>query len=309
MKPVNEEINSILANLAKGLKFADLGKLSPFIWETEVQGELTTEKLILLNKVWGIYSLELIDIDSFNQPSWLPIIDAIKASLEEIEVYQAYFPDNGFCIFIGKATDGEWFGISSSFNYELKTSGRNYVGGISNQFLREEITSYSQSALKLIEFLEKSVYIDLLQKNDRQKFTWCVTETREGVLEKVLASVNFLIIQEFNGIQNLATRFSPQLRDIVECINNYWDTPSSYFDEETGIEYEIDRETRDEYPLPEYPKNEDFRSLDDWLESFLNNLVVYVIGANSNTEFNIYVLGYTQEGDLAGVLIDVKLNP
>ena len=65
----------------------------------------------------------------------------------------------------------------------------------------------------------------------------------------------------------------------------------------------------EEYPLPEYPIDENFRNLDHWLELFLNDLVVYAIGANSNSEFNIYVLGYTQEGDLAGVLIDVKLNP
>ena len=132
---------------------------------------------------------------------------------------------------------------------------------------------------------------------------------REEIVEKILASINFFIIQEFNGIQNLAIEFSPGFCDRVEYINNYCDTPSSYYDEETGIEYEIDRGTREEHPLPEYPKNKDFRNLDHWLELFLNDLVVYIIGANSNTEFDIYVLGYTQEGDLAGVLIDVKLNP
>ncbi len=52
-----------------------------------------------------------------------------------------------------------------------------------------------------------------------------------------------------------------------------------------------------------------FNTRSHWLELFLNDLVVYIIGANSCSEFDIYVLGYTQEGDLAEVLIDVKLNP
>ena len=59
MEPVNEQIQSTLANLVKGLLFADSGKLNPFIWETDVQGELTAEKLILSNKIWGIHSLRL----------------------------------------------------------------------------------------------------------------------------------------------------------------------------------------------------------------------------------------------------------
>lgn len=309
MVSVNEEIYSTLANLTKGLGFADFGKLNPYIWGIEAQGELTTEKLVLSNKVWGRHSLRLIDINSLNKPDWQNVIEVIKTHLQEIEVYQAYFPDEGFYIFIGKTSDNEWFGISSSFLYELKGSGLHYMGRTSNQFLIEEITPHSQSALKLIEFLETSVYIDILQEYDSQKFTWHVTETREEILEKVLASVGFLITQEFDGIQSLATNFSPTLRDIEEYINNYCDIPSSYYDEDTGIEYEIDKGTREQYPLPEYPIDKDFRNLDHWLELFLNDLVVYAIGANSNGEFDIYVLGYTQEGDLAGVLIDVKLNP
>ena len=77
-----------------------------------------------------------------------------------------------------------------------------------------------------------------MQEYDSQKFTWHVTETREEILEKVLASLGFLITQEFDGIQSLATNFSPTLRNIEEY--NDRNIPDSYYDEETGIEYEID---------------------------------------------------------------------
>lgn len=61
--------------------------------------------------------------------------------------------------------------------------------------------------------------------------------------------------------------------------------------------------------MQEYLPEKDYGKLDEFLQVSLTNLRVYIIGATSSGEFDIYVIGNTQNCDWAGVLIDVRLNP
>lgn len=67
MKYINEQWIAEFNSLTQGLEFGYLTNslLKPFIWEVNEKGELTAEKLMLSNKIWGINSLSPINFDNY----------------------------------------------------------------------------------------------------------------------------------------------------------------------------------------------------------------------------------------------------
>ena len=250
---------------------------------------------MLSHQIWGNKCLSLKPVDDLSTLGYAcqTLLTILQSNLIEINSYRAYFPDNGFDVYIGKTQDSDWFGICSRFHYDRHNA---YGGG----HLKTNTSFPSGAALHLIGTIEKAGF-PLARGYNFEKWMWEVAETREQIIEKLLTSVGFLIIQEFQGIQRLAANFASELQDIEE--HNYSNS-TYYYDPEADIEYDIDAAL-----LLGYPPEKDYRDLDEFLQSTLTNLRVYIIGATSSGEFDIYVLGSTQDGDWAGVLVDVELNP
>ncbi len=305
MKPYNEELFANLKCLTQGLVFSDdeRGSLNPFVWDVSERGELTAEKLMLSNKIWGSKSLKRLTFDVFLEKAsedkqTKALFKILQSHLTNIEIYQAYFPDDVFNVYIGKTRDEDWFGLCSPF----ESSGKDYSGGTSEKFIIKNIYP-TQATLDLLKELQNNhFYLTNQYAKYQRKWMRQYADTKDKLIEKLMDSVKFFTTQEYKSMLNVAAAYSSELRDVEREVE-YRETV--YFDEETGIEYEIEMEPPIEF---EYPPGTDYRELDDFLESTLTNLRVYTIGANSNSDFHIYVLGNTQDGDWAGVLIDVKLN-
>ena len=304
MKSHNAELLANLKSFTQGLVFSDdeRGSLNPFVWDVSERGKLTAEKLMLSNNIWGTKSLKRVTFDVFLEKAsedkqTKGLLKILQSHLTNIEIYQAYFPDDVFNVYIGKTCEEDWFGLCSPFD-----SGKDYSGGTSEKFIIKNV-SPSQAILNLLEELQNnSLSLTNQYAKYQRKWIWQYADTKDKLIEKLMGSVKFFTTQEYKSMLNVAAKYSSELRDIEKEIE-YRET--IYFDEETGIEYEIDIEPPIEI---EYSPGTDYRELDDFLESTLTNLRVYTIGANSSCDFHIYVLGNTQDGDWAGVLIDVKLN-
>lgn len=67
MKSHNKELLANLKWFTQGLTFPDdeRGSLNPFIWDVSERGELTAEKLMLSNNIWGTKSLKRLTFDVF----------------------------------------------------------------------------------------------------------------------------------------------------------------------------------------------------------------------------------------------------
>ena len=305
MKPHNKELFDNLKCLTQGLVFSDdeRGSLNPFVWDVSERGKLTAEKLMLSNKIWGTKSLKRVTFDIFlekvsKDKQTQALLKILQSHLADIEIYRAYFPDDVFNVYIGKTGEEDWFGLCSPFD----SRGKDYSGKTSEKFIIKNV-SPTQATLNLLEELQNN-YFSLTNEYAKYQRKWICqyADTKDKLIEKLMDSVVFFITQEYQSMLNVAAKYSSELRDIEKEIE-YRET--IYFDEDTGIEYEIEMEPPIEI---EYPPGTDYRELDDFIESTLTNLRVYTIGANSNSDFHIYVLGNTQDGDWAGVLIDVKLN-
>ena len=309
MKSHNAELVANLKSFTQGLVFSDdeRGSLNPFIWDVSERGELTAEKLMLSNKIWGTKSLTRLTFDvllekASKDKQTKALFKILQSHLTNIEIYQAYFPDDVFNVYIGETREEDWFGLCSPF----ESGDKDYSGGTSEKFIIKNV-SPNQAILNLLKELQNN-YFPLTNQYASYQRKWMrqYAETKDKLIEKLMDSVGFFITQEYEGIQYIAAKYSSELRDI-EYNNSHRDIETPYFDGETYIGYEID--VYIERPIEiEYPPGTDYRELDDFLKSTLTNLRVYTIGANSSCDFHIYVLGKTQDGDWAGVLIDVKLN-
>ena len=310
MKPYNEELFANLKCLTQGLVFSDdeRGSQNPFVWDVSERGELTAEKLMLSNKIWGSKSLKRVTFDVFlekvsKDKQTQALLKILQSHLTNIEIYQAYFPDDVFNVYIGKTREEDWFGLCSPF----ESGDKDYSGGTSENFIIKNVTP-SQAILNLLEELQNNSF-PLTNQYAKYQRKWMrqYADTKDKLIEKLMDSVKFFTTQEYKSMLNVAARYNNELAYVeseTEYISRH-NSETSYFDEETGIEYEIEMEPTIEI---EYPPGTDYSELDDFLKSTLSNLRVYTIGANSNSDFHIYVLGNTQDGDWAGVLIDVKLN-
>ena len=309
MKSHNAELLANLKSFTQGLVFSDdeRGSLKPFVWDVSERGKLTAEKLMLSNKIWGTKSLTRLTFDVFLEKAsedkqTKALFKILQSHLTNIEIYQAYFPDDVFNVYIGKTREEDWFGLCSPF----ESGDKDYSGGTSEKFIVKNV-SPSQAILNLLKELQNN-YLPLTNQYAKYQRKWMrqYADTKDKLIEKLMDSVGFFITQEYEGIRNIAAKYSSELRDI-EYNNSHRDIETPYFNGETYIGYEID--VYIERPIEfEYSPGTDYRELDDFLKSTLTNLRVYTIGANSNSDFHIYVLGNTQDGDWAGVLIDVKLN-
>ncbi|MGB3655516.1 MAG: nuclease A inhibitor family protein [Rivularia sp. (in: cyanobacteria)] len=310
MKSHNAELLANLKSFTQGLVFSDdeRGSLNPFVWDVSEKGKLTAEKLMLSNKIWGTKSLTRLTFDVFLEKAsedkqTKALFKILQSHLTNIEIYQAYFPDDVFNVYIGKTREEDWFGLCSPF----ESGDKDYSGGTSEKFIVKNV-SPSQAILNLLKELQNN-YLPLTNQYAKYQRKWMrqYADTKDKLIEKLMDSVKFFTTQEYKSMLNVAARYNNELAYVeseTEYISRH-NSETSYFDEETGIEYEIEMEPTIEF---EYSPGTDYSELDDFLKSTLSNLRVYTIGANSNSDFHIYVLGNTQGGDWAGVLIDVKLN-
>jgi hypothetical protein len=258
MKFENIELVEELRTVAENLVFGDDGSVSPFVWEVAEKGVLSAFALINQNRVWDIPSLEVKDFHDFikdagrNKEEYQAIYEVLESHLAEFEFYIAYYPDEIFCLYVGKTSDGDWIGVGSGLQIEAAAS---FVAGF-------ETSAHYQEA--------KVPIWDIANKIEKKKYIYEVAQQKEEVLEKLLTSAKFLVIQEFGeGINMLGRKF-----------------------------YD-----------PEDDPQRDYKQLDQVLKSKLKNLRVYMIGLPSSGEFDIYVIGNTSTEDYAGMLIDVILNP
>jgi hypothetical protein len=281
MKFENIELVEELRTVAENLVFGDDGSVSPFVWEVAEKGVLSAFALINQNRVWDIPSLEVKDFHDFikdagrNKEEYQAIYEVLESHLAEFEFYIAYYPDEIFCLYVGKTSDGDWIGVGSGLQIEAAAS---FVAGFETS-AHHQVASIlsSPAALQVISHLENRGFSqakvpiwDIANKIEKKKYIYEVAQQKEEVLEKLLTSAKFLVIQEFGeGINMLGRKF-----------------------------YD-----------PEDDPQRDYKQLDQVLKSKLKNLRVYMIGLPSSGEFDIYVIGNTSTEDYAGMLIDVILNP
>lgn len=193
MKPANAEMVANLAWFTQGLGFPEFygsRSIRPFIWEVAERGALTAEHLMLSNVIWENKSLKLTQVDNSSKFSWAQrqlLLKKISSNLTEINVYEAYFPDHCFDVYIGKTQDNDWFGICSRFDPDRKSYG--------SRSQKKYTSSPSGAALHLIDTIEKAGF-PLVRGYKFEKWMWEVAETREQIIEKLLTSIGFLIIQQ-----------------------------------------------------------------------------------------------------------------
>jgi hypothetical protein len=282
MKPENAELAKELASVAENLIFGEEGSIHPFVWEISEKGEWSLYNLVVQNQVWGIPSLKAENFEVFKQcapnnlrEEYQEIFDVLKSCVKEFEFYVAYYPDETFCLFLGKTTDGDWIGVGSGFEFDPYAS---FVGNFATpeNFRIADVTP-SQAALQVKSnladrgFSEATLPIwDVTNRREKKKYVCEVARQKEQLIEKLLTSVRFLVVQDFGeGINVLGSQFYS----------------------------------------PEDDPQRNYQELDRVLQSRLTNLRIYMIGLPSVGEFDIYVLGNSSSGDYVGVLMDVPLNP
>jgi Nuclease A inhibitor-like protein len=283
MKTENAELAEELANIADNLIFGEDGSIRPFIWEISERGEWSLYNLVMQNQVWEIPSLRVENFEDFNPiaPSNLreefqEIFEVLKSCIGDVEFYVVYYPDEIFCLFLGRTTDGYWIGVGSGFNFDQYAS---YVANFEtpeNLRITDDI-SPSQAALQVKSNLEQRGFSetklpvwDAANRWDEKRCVFVVAQQKELLIEKLLTSVKFLVVQDFGeGINVLGSRF---------------------------------------YASEDDPKR-DYQELDRVLQSRLTNLRLYMVGLPSVAEFEIYIVGNTPSGDYGGVLVNVPLNP
>jgi Nuclease A inhibitor-like protein len=281
MKSENIDLVEELTTIAENLVFGEDGSISPFIWEVAEKGVLSAYNLVRQNRVWDIPSLDSRDFQEFiegagrKKEEYQALYEVLESRLAEFEFYIAYYPDEIFCLYTGRTSDGDWIGVCSGFEIDAAAS---FVAGFETpKHYQVKSILPSQAALQLISSLEDAGFSqaklpvwDISNRIEKKKYIYEVAQQKEEVLEKLLTSAKFLVIQDFGeGIGVLASQF---------------------------------------YDLGDNPQR-DYKNLDRVLESKLKDLRVYLVGLCSVGEFDIYVIGSTATGDYAGVLIDVTLNP
>lgn len=67
MKSSNQTLKAKLEEITEklGRLFGFDGKVSPYFWEISEKGELTAKKILLINEVWDLKSLEQISLEDF----------------------------------------------------------------------------------------------------------------------------------------------------------------------------------------------------------------------------------------------------
>ncbi len=281
MKTENAALAEELASIADNLIFGEDGSIRPFVWESSERGEWSLYNLVMQNQVWGIPSIRVENFEDFklSAPSNLrdeyqEIFDVLKSCVEEFEFYVVYYPDEIFCLFLGRTTNSDWIGVGSGFVFDQYAS---YVANFETpENLRVDDISPSQAALQVKSNLEQRGFSEaklpvwnVANRWDEKRYVFKVAQQKELIIEKLLTSVRFLVVQDFGeGINVLGSRFySPE--------NN--------------------------------PKR-NYQELEQVLQSRLTNLRIYMVGLPSVAEFDIYVVGNTPSGDYVGVLMDVPLN-
>ncbi|MGB3204098.1 MAG: nuclease A inhibitor family protein [Crinalium sp.] len=321
MKPTNAEIFRILNELTAGKKFTDYDSVvQPFVWEVVEQGELTAKKLLLSNQIWNKPSLKVQTIETFLQELEqrgncynyliLPeerikfLLSILQSKLTDIQIYLGYFPDNTFEVYVGKTKNNVWFGICTPVSYGYYDLARRFPQGSSERFLIKNPVSPDSDILELQnQLVAEGFFLD--DEFSEKRFRWEIGQSSDEVLEKILSSFKFLVIQEFEAIQILALQFDVELRNLEEEGGGREIDIEFYVDPDSGEEWEIEIYRR---TPPEYPRNKDYRAIDSFLKSRLTNLRIYAIGAVTCRIFNIYVIGNTEEEDWAGVLLNVELD-
>lgn len=319
MKSINKEIFNRLEQLTKGLSCGDSGKVKPFIWEVAESGELTTKNLLLFNQVWGRQSITKIDLETFlerlkdrgqyyyshvglSEQKVRTLIDILQCKLVDIEVYLCYFPDSIFDIYIGKTENDVWFGVCTPVEYDYWEMKKRFREGYSQKFLINSSIAPDMDIIELQDPLMSEGFYPDEEMRESRRFRWEIGESPDEVLEKIFLPFKFLVVREFQDIQEFALNFDVELRSLEE--EGPWEKEIDvYIDPESGeaSEIEVDGNT------PLYPRSRDYRELDSFLKSELTNLRIYAIGVTSSLDYNVYVIGNTSVGDWAGVILNVVL--
>jgi hypothetical protein len=198
MKPENAELVEELASVAENLIFGEEGGIHPFVWEISEKGEWSLYNLVVQNQVWGIPSLKAEKFEDFKQraPSNLreeyqEIFDVLQLCVKEFEFYVAYYPDETFCLFLGKTTDDDWIGVGSGFEFDQ------YAGFVASfetpDNLRIDDVTPSQAALQVKSnlanrgFSEATLPVwDISNRREKKKFVYEVARQKEELVEKIL---------------------------------------------------------------------------------------------------------------------------
>lgn len=281
MIPENLVLYEELTKVTDDLMFGHDGKIHPFIWEIEDKGVCSAYEIVMQHKIWGISSIRLEDFEKFNQSvlgylkeEYQSIFDVLSQDLTDFEFYVGYYPDEVFCLFIGKTHDSQWIGIGSGFVIDIYAS---FVGKFetSQTYLRIKIL-LSSEAIKVLSSLEEKGLSqtefpiwDVRNRGGGKKYIYEVAQEKKDLLEQLMISTRLLVVKEFGeGIDVLASKFY----------------------------------------IPEDDPQRDCKNLDLFITSKLTDLKNYMVGLASVCELNIYVVGISSSGDYAGVLIDVSLN-
>jgi Nuclease A inhibitor-like protein len=322
VEPINTEILSRLENLTQELWCSDAGRVKPFIWEVAQQGELTTKNLLLFNEIWDRPSVKQVDLEAFserlkerggayyspiqlNEQRVRSLLDILQSKLTDLEIYLCYFPDVVFDIYIGKTQNDLWFGVCTPVEYEYRRMRNRFnyafrAGNSENLLIKSSVVPDSD-IIELQDPLMEEGFYPGEDMPDDEIFRWEIGESSDEVLEKILLSFKFLIVQEFQDIQEFVLNFDVNLRSLKE--EGPWEKEIDvYIDPVSGeaSEIEVDSDT------PIYPRSKDYRELDSFLKCQLTNLRIYSIGVVLCHDYNVYVVGNTPTGDWAGVVLNAK---
>lgn len=93
--------------------------------------------------------------------------------------------------------------------YDL--AGR-FPQGSSERFLIKNLVSPDSEILEL----QKQLVAEGFSPDPDKRFRWEIGQSSDEVIEKILISFKFLVIQEFEDIQKLALQFDLELRNLEE---------------------------------------------------------------------------------------------
>lgn len=294
MKSSNAELLAQLTELTRDLDFPfsqATNPIHPFLWEVEVQGELTIENLLKTEtpNFWS-YTDDGTIIQSGNlQEYWhfvlqeaqkhslkifqkyQSLIDLLQVNLSHIELIKVrtlHDSKHKFYIILGVTKSEEWVGISPNISMECDECHSMGIYKTEQNFLMEyqpqtDITAnflpYLQPILQDLEFYEPDVWGYYPDKG----WTIRVGASKEFVVHSLLEAISFS-------------------RTFPVC---------QFFKESEYEEYEDGDEEMEELKL--------YKALDEFLAANLTNLRSYIFGVR--VSYVLYVIGKTASGDWAGV--------
>ncbi len=291
MKHSNEESKVHLEKITEGLGriFGFDGEITPYFWEIAEKGELTGDRILLEDKIWGSPSLQPVSLNKYLD--WLTteqygrfggldrnsidyFVEDFGSILSEFQIYMAYYVDEIFHIYLGKVNDN-WFGLCQGFDgLSERIRYPNIYKRTSDKFLTADTTVGFETLVNYL--LDASAKGSFLMSRDlsssHRDYMYDMAETQTLMIEKVLTSSGFLTRFEFDSFANLQDSIHVMASDV-----------------------EL---------LEEFELTKKYKDVEQYLYEELTDTQVFIIGPPSNSVFHIYVLGKDKDNDWAGILIE-----